>query len=389
MATNNSINSTSPIGVASGGTGAATLTAHSLLLGEGTSAVTALGAATNGQIPIGSTGADPVLATLTQGTGITITNGAGSITIASSGSGISTITGNSGGALSGSNISIVTAGATAKFAGASTTETLDFGIDNLALGSALPSLSSGVHNVAYGSGALVAVTTSNSNTAIGYQALPAVDTSGHGGGNTAVGALTLTNATGGSNVAVGFGAGGGITTGANNIFIGAQSTNYTSSESSNILMNSSGTAAESHACRIGGGTGTGTAQLNKTFISGIQTITVTGTAVLVSTADQLGVAASSKKFKKDIKDMGTDTDFIYKLRPVTFVWDQTSNEGLRDAPTTRQFGLIAEEVVSIQPELVGHDKNGDPLNVHYDRLIPMLLNEIHRLEKRVRALELK
>lgn len=74
--------------VANGGTGRATLTNHGLLVGAGTAAITQLADATNGQLPIGSTGADPVLATLTAGTGITITNGAGSITI-SSGSAVS------------------------------------------------------------------------------------------------------------------------------------------------------------------------------------------------------------------------------------------------------------------------------------------------------------
>ncbi len=75
------------LGVARGGTGLATLTAHSLYVGNGTSAPTALGSATNGQIPIGSTGADPVLATLTAGGGITVSNGAGSITLGSSAGG--------------------------------------------------------------------------------------------------------------------------------------------------------------------------------------------------------------------------------------------------------------------------------------------------------------
>jgi len=72
----------SPIIVSEGGTGASSFTAHSLLVGEGTSALTAIGSATNGQLPIGSTGADPVLATLTAGTNIAITNGAGTISIA-------------------------------------------------------------------------------------------------------------------------------------------------------------------------------------------------------------------------------------------------------------------------------------------------------------------
>jgi len=75
------VNIDSPVTVANGGTGATTLTDHGILVGSGTSTVTPLGAATNGQLPIGSTGADPSLATLTEGSGITITNGAGSITV--------------------------------------------------------------------------------------------------------------------------------------------------------------------------------------------------------------------------------------------------------------------------------------------------------------------
>lgn len=69
------------VSVADGGTGASTLTDHGVLLGSGTGAITALGEASNGQLVIGSTGADPVLATLTAGTNMTVTNGAGSITL--------------------------------------------------------------------------------------------------------------------------------------------------------------------------------------------------------------------------------------------------------------------------------------------------------------------
>ena len=73
--------------MANGGTGRATLTNHGLLVGAGTAAITQLADATNGQLPIGSTGADPVLATITAGTGISVANGAGTITISASGSG--------------------------------------------------------------------------------------------------------------------------------------------------------------------------------------------------------------------------------------------------------------------------------------------------------------
>ena len=87
MSTNNSWNSQDPVQVALGGTGLATLTAHSLQVGNGTGNMTQLGVATNGQLPIGSTGADPVLATITAGTNISVTNGVGSITIAATGAG--------------------------------------------------------------------------------------------------------------------------------------------------------------------------------------------------------------------------------------------------------------------------------------------------------------
>lgn len=82
---NGQFGSAASLGVAQGGTGAATLTDHGILLGSGTGAITPLGAATDGQLPIGSTGADPVLATITAGSGISVTNGAGSITIAATG----------------------------------------------------------------------------------------------------------------------------------------------------------------------------------------------------------------------------------------------------------------------------------------------------------------
>jgi hypothetical protein len=394
MATINAINTTIPIPVASGGTGASSLTANRLLLGNGTSAVSALGAATNGQIPIGSTGSSPVLATITAGSGISVTNGAGTISIAATGgSGISTITGNSGGALSGSNINIVTANATAKVAGASTTETIDFGIDNLCLGSSLPSLSTGVHNVGFGIDALSALSTGNSNTAIGYNALKATNTA-TAGGNTAVGKSALLAQAGGSgnNTALGIFAGYLITTGSYNTYIGSNAGgSNTGSDSSNINIGYNTVTANgtSNELRIGNGTGTGSGSVNKCFVCGINGIVVTGVNVLVSSSNQLGVASSSARYKHDIKDMASDTDDVYKLRPVTFLWNKDSAPGLSDAPSDRQFGLIAEEVSTVMPHIVYYDSEGLVQGVQYEKLIPMLLNEIQRLEKRVTQLESK
>jgi hypothetical protein len=109
MATNNTINanSTTPLGVAIGGTGANTLTIHGLLKGDAAGAVSALPAATNGQLPIGSTGADPVLGTITAGAGINVSNGAGTITItATGGSGISTLVADDTNTATGSTVTI-------------------------------------------------------------------------------------------------------------------------------------------------------------------------------------------------------------------------------------------------------------------------------------------
>src|SRR6202030_1737618 len=271
------VNLNIPVTVPDGGTGQTSLTAHSLLVGEGTSAITSLGAATNGQLPIGSTGADPVLATITAGTGITVTNGPGSITIAASGSGVvETITGNTGGAISptAGNINIVTANATPVFAGSGSTETLDFAAPgNLALGSSLSSVQTATQNTALGVGALSSLTTGTNNSALGFNAGHAL-TSGFD--NVALGAFALDLATTGSyNLALGYNAGA----------------NYIAGESSNILINNNGTLGESNVLRIGAGTGTGNQQLAKTFISGIDGVNVGSVAkVVTETGNQLGTA---------------------------------------------------------------------------------------------------
>jgi len=106
------VTSTAILGVAQGGTGLATLTAHSLYVGNGTSVPTALGVATNGQLVIGSTGADPVLGVLTGAGGITINNSAGAIEIDGSAisAGLVWSTGVTTGALVEDTGSFVTAG---------------------------------------------------------------------------------------------------------------------------------------------------------------------------------------------------------------------------------------------------------------------------------------
>ena len=158
---------------------------------------------------------------------------------------------------------------------------------------------------------------------------------------------------GGSNIALGRDAGLALTTGNNNIDIG------------NV-----GVAAETKTIRIGT-QGTQTA----TFIAGISSTMVTGDAVLVSSTGQLGMMVSSARYKRDIHNMGNASDALMKLRPVTFRYKQ-------DPQGERQYGLIAEEVARVYPELVSY-ADGKVVTVHYHELVPMLLNEIQKLSAEV------
>ena len=328
------------------------------------------------------------------------------------GGGVSSLAGNTGGALTGA-LSLLTANSNITAKGSGTTITLDFlpsvSTQSIFIGTSGSTLTSGVKNTAMGEIALSAITSGNSNTAFGYGALDLTDLASNNtaagvqafnviagassGGNTGIGyRVGASNGTGANNCLIGANAGDNQSGGSRNVLIGSQAGHpLNASESDNVFINTGGggydVAGVANTLIIGQATGTGNYNINKAIICGIQTIVVTGTAVLISSSDQLGVAVSSKKFKLDIRDAGSATDDIYKLRPVTFLWDKSSNPGLHDAPTTRQVGLIAEEVALVSPDLIGFDKSGAPLNVQYDRLIPMLLNEIQRLERRVVALE--
>jgi hypothetical protein len=373
----------SPQPVVEGGTGASTLTSNGVLLGNGTSAITATAVGTTGQVLTGVTGSAPTFQTPAAG-------------------GITTINGNTG-SVTGSTVTVTTgasnADGTALFTGSSSTLTLSFtgASDNIGLGTnvlratsgmnvgdvalgafSLSSVSyaSGGRNTAIGTGAGEVITTGGNNTLIGNFAGSALTT---GSNNTAVGGFSSFN-----------GALGQLLTGGQNLALGSSGgSNYMSSESNNIVLNSTGITGESNVLRIGQATGTGTAGINKCLICGITGITVTGVAVLVSSTNQLGVAVSSSQFKNDIQDMGSDSDALYKLRPVSFTWNKDSSPGLKDATDMRQYGLIAEEAVNVIPHAVNLDKDGKPFNINYHDLIGMLVNEVQRLSKRIDALESK
>jgi hypothetical protein len=240
------------------------------------------------------------------------------------------------------------------------------GIQNTASGvSALNNNTTGAADAAFGALALFSNTTGSSNTASGTSALSNTIT---GSNNTASGGSALNdNTTGSDNTASGFSALVFNTTGSNNVAIGSSAGANLTTGSSNIDIYDAGVAGESNTIRIGT-VGTQTA----TFIAGINGTGVTGgAAVVVNSAGQLGVLSSSGRYKHDIRDMGDASDRLMKLRPVSFRYKS-------DTTGTQQYGLIAEEVAKVYPELVVNGPDGKPETVAYHLLPAMLLNELQK-----------
>jgi Chaperone of endosialidase len=243
------------------------------------------------------------------------------------------------------------------------------GDNNTADGSdALSSNTTGLDNTAMGYQALFSNTTGDSNTAVGTRALFS-NVGGvlfSGGGNTAIGSLALEdNTTGFFNTAIGGGALLSNTTGDFNIALGVQAGDSLTTGDSNIDIGNRGVAGESNTIRIGT-QGTHTA----TYIAGVSGAAVMGAAVKVSAAGQIGAAPSSVRFKRNVKTMGDISDALFALRPVTFRYKREI-----DPQGMQQFGLVAEEVEKVNPDLVVRDRDGKPYTVRYEAVDAMLLNE--------------
>jgi len=221
-------------------------------------------------------------------------------------------------------------------------------------GGALLYNTAGNYNTATGVDALLENTTGNRNTADGYLALFHNTT---GTRNTADGNRALfNNATGNSNIALGDGAGENLTVGDHNIDIGNQ-----------------GVVAEANTIRIGT-VGTHTA----TFIAGISGATVpTGVAVIVDGSGHLGTTTSSARFKEAIKPMDKASEVILALKPVSFRYKQEL-----DPDGIPQFGLVAEEVAKVNPDLVVRDRKGEIYGVRYEAVNAMLLNEFLKAHRK-------
>ena len=231
--------------------------------------------------------------------------------------------------------------------------------------SALSSNTTGVSNNAFGWGALLSNTTGTNNTAIGVRAL---ESNTEGVLNVAVGETALSsNTTGANNTAVGHGALGNNTLGNGNIALGPSAGSAVTGAANVICIGAAGENV-----------------LNTCYIGNIFGVTSAGaTAVYVNSLGKLGTIVSARRFKDEIKPMDNASEAILALTPVTFRYKQEI-----DPTHSPQFGLVAEDVEKVNPDLVVRDGEGKVNTVRYDAVNAMLLNEFlkeHRKNEKQEA----
>ena len=247
------------------------------------------------------------------------------------------------------------------------------GFGNTAIGSSgLASNTTGTVNTATGYAALYSNTTGYLNTATGAGAL---DQNTTGYSNTAIGSSALlVNTTGSNNTAIGNSALNANTTGSNNIAIGHEAGIRHTTGSNNIYVESRGAVNEFRTIRIGT-----TSTHGRTFIAGVSGVTVAGgVGVIVDNNGQLGTVVSSERFKDAVKPMDKASEAILALKPVTFRYKHEL-----DPKGIPQFGLVAEEVEKVNPDLVARDEQGKPFTVRYEAVNAMLLNEFLKAHRKL------
>jgi hypothetical protein len=213
---------------------------------------------------------------------------------------------------------------------------------------ALNNLTAGNQNTATGVRALFSDTNGSYNTATGVYSLYSNTT---GNSNTANGWVALANNTGEGNTALGAGAGYNLTTGNGNVCIGA---------------GVGGVAGESNATRI----------------RNIYPSLANARVVYVNSDDKIGTLASSRRFKEEIKPMEKASEVLFALKPVSFRYKKKV-----DPTRSLSFGLIAEEVAEVDPDLVTPDRDGKPETVRYEAVNAMLLNEFLKEHRKVEQQE--
>ena len=188
----------------------------------------------------------------------------------------------------------------------------------------------------------------------------------------------MNNTTGTNNTACGVSALSNNTTGSSNIALGASAGSNLTKGSNNIDIGGLGVAGESDTIRLGKA-GVQTA----TFITGIRGATVAGgVSVMVDGVGHLGTITSSARYKDAIKPMDKASEAILSLKPVTFRYKKDL-----DPNAIPQFGLVAEQVEKVNPDLVARDEEGKPYTVRYEAVNAMLLNEFLKEHRKVEELE--
>lgn len=246
-----------------------------------------------------------------------------------------------------------TVGSISQYAGGGT------GSYNTSVGAQSLYLKGGDNNVAVGAGALYVNTDGNENVGVGAESL----STSRASRNVGIGYGALRNVSDGDNIALGHLAGSNLTTGSYNIAIG-----------------NPGVAGEAQTIRIGNTSVLDPNRQMRAFVGGIYGATISsGATVLINSSGQIGTVVSSSRFKKDVADMGDASSRLLKLRPVTFRYKT-------DETQTQQYGLIAEEVAKIYPDLVVRNQGGEIDSVQYHELAPMLLNELQKQHLEIEAL---
>ena len=257
--------------------------------------------------------------------------------------------------------------------GASALSSNTEGTSNTATGSfALSSNIRGFENTATGVEALLRNTTGNANTGTGFSAL---FHNKSGNSNTAIGANAIfDNNRGQHNTAVGFNALHGNQAASFNIALGSNAGAELSSGDDNIDIGNGGRPDGASTIRIG----TPPHQTN-TYIAGIRGVTVAGgVGVVIDLHGHLGTVVSSERYKESVKPMDKASEAIVALKPVTFRYEHDLDpEGIP------QFGLVAEDVEKVNPDLVARDSDGKPFTVRYDAVNAMLLNEFLKEHRKV------
>jgi len=253
---------------------------------------------------------------------------------------------------------------------------------NVAVGvEALRSNTVGEYNSSFGHWSLMDNQNGKSNTASGAYALQK-NTSGSW--NVAYGLQALiNNTTGSSNTAIGTESLKNNTEGSNNIVIGTMAGELLTTGSHNIVIAHKGVAEEEKTIRIGS-----SENQTRAFLAGVLGVTTganDAVPVMIDSEGQLGTVSSSRRFKEDIHDLSEaeTQERLQNLRPVTFRYKKAFNDG--DKPV--QYGLIAEEVAEVFPELVVFNQDGQPETVKYHLLTPLLLQQVQEQQAQLQQKE--